>query len=405
MGQGQTIYNLEIAKCQLPERGTDAKVELFVKGINKKEIFDINLGLSPTFEEPEYVSPNRLIAVLYPATSGKHGVSISGKFIPAIKGSDLNLTLQWAKQKKEEDAIYITAERYGYVVLDDTILSVEKFFVIYDDITPQTDLGIGPGSNLIVFGNVVGDVKLRVRDIFICGRVEEACISTTKDVYVKDGIVGRKKTVIDCGGRIYTKFISDASIFALGDIIVEQAINYSDVTTSKRVVLKSKGSSIVGGDIKALHGVIAERLGSEFGIFTSLSVGKNFLRDTKLDEIKQKLEQVKKTYEKVLYLKESVSRGKVDVKKLPPDKQDLLLSILDNEQRLLEEVHELEELYTKVVSSAPVSDITTIQVKKELLPPIKVQMKESVEEIQSSLKGVQMHVDKDGKIVFDIIKE
>jgi hypothetical protein len=104
-------------------------------------------------------------------------------------------------------------------------------------------------------------------------------------------------------------------------------------------------------------------------------------------------------------LKESVSKGKVEVKKLSPDKQDLLLSILDNEQRLLDEVHELEELYTKVVSSAPVSDITTIQVKKELLPPVKVQMKESVEEIQSSLKGVQMHIDKDGKIVFDIIKE
>lgn len=390
------IYSLKIAECAFPTCGDDAAISFNVKCLDKMKLFDSSAPVAENIASlVEHVEMGRVVARIAPAEEGTEGTNVRGERIPPMKGKDIPFAIG-AEMRVLPNGHDLVSLQNGALVRGETSLNIVPFYTVAGDLESAGDIRFS--GNVLVTGNVHGPLSIQCEDLFVQGNVEAATIFVGGDVYIGGGIIGKKTGAIEADGRIFARHASDATLRAFGDIVIKNSITYSDVSANGCVSVTSERGSIVGGSVSALKGIVANSIGSDFGTYTATTVGKDFLTTSRLVAIERRIKEHETSLAKMDMLKKKLAEAKVDISKLPPDKQDIYISILQKEIKTREEMNSLRRGKDKFDRAIKEFLTASIRVANELHPPVRVQIGEAIREIRERMEKVILVLDRDNTI-------
>ncbi|MBN1646528.1 MAG: DUF342 domain-containing protein [Spirochaetales bacterium] len=231
------------------------------------------------------VKAKEVVGKLIPQREGQDGVDVLGNPVPFGKRE---VVLFKAGNNLETMGDLLVAkcdgkfERNGDRIWIDEILKIDSG-VNYStgNIRFPGDVvihgAVQDGFHIFSGGSVHSDDTLDVTEVI-----------ARKDVHVAGGIVGKKESVLRAGGEISAKFISRCHIRCKEKIEVSDSIYNSEIFTLDRLIMGDKGK-IIGGQVYAINGIEVFQLGTMAESDTFLCVGKDFVVESKLDQVNEKL--------------------------------------------------------------------------------------------------------------------
>lgn len=110
------------------------------------------------------------------------------------------------------------------------------------------------------------------------------------------GIAGQDKTVIECKGNLYVRYIDRAKIEVEGEIKCRDAILHSQVNAGQKITLESKKGMVMGGVVRARDEINVQVLGSKMGTATEVEVGTSPVLRKELIELEKRSPPWKKSW-------------------------------------------------------------------------------------------------------------
>ncbi|HNR33276.1 MAG TPA: FapA family protein, partial [Candidatus Hydrogenedentes bacterium] len=134
-------------------------------------------------------------------------------------------------------------------------------------------------------------------DIEVRGYIEDAHVEAGGSLTVHGGITGGAGSLLRIAGAVHAKFILNATVEAMGDVVVEREINNAVVRT--RGAVKVPHGRIVAGEIQALSGIDTAHAGSDAGIPTLLASGEDYTLPARIQAKETELAALRGTLHKV----------------------------------------------------------------------------------------------------------
>lgn len=392
----ELVFSLAIAQGEEATKGEDGSVEFLCGVFDKGRLFSTEAPGNPEMLAGlETVEAGRTVARIRPPGEGQPGRGVRGQELRPFRGAEAAVRLGDGL-RRAPGGTEIQAAHAGVVVRDGESLDVVPFYVISGDLRPGQDTSFN--GNVLVTGNMLGPVTVRAEDVYVAGSVEAATLAAMGDIWIGGGFAGKKTGTAETDGRFYARSIADATVTALGDVVARNSITYSEVTSNARVVVVEERGTIVGGAIAALREIVARTIGSDFGTETATTVGCDFLTPRRLEKIDRRIREHEQNLAKIDLLKRKLAEARVDVTKLPPDKQDLYIAVLQKELKAREELASLRRGKEKFAASMREFLKASIKVLEMLHPPVKVRIGQAVREIQERLEKVTLVLDQDRQI-------
>jgi hypothetical protein len=151
------------------------------------------------------------------------------------------------------------------------------------------DIGRSPvpirhSENVEVLGSVRSGARLEVEgSLSVYGDVEDAEVIARGDVFIEGGFLGGRGNMM-CGG-FKARFVQGQRVQAGGDIEIERAMVSANVYCSGSVTVKGDDGAIVGGRVRAFHGIEVGTLGARRPVSTAIEVGVDPLAALRIDEL------------------------------------------------------------------------------------------------------------------------
>ena len=344
------VYEREIlvARGVRPEAGDNGYFEYF---------FDREPKIIPRYREDgsvDYSSFNvlqniqrdEIIAEYHPASKGKAGYNVKGKFIAQKQPGELGLLKGRGFYRKSDEPTVYRALTGGKIEYKNDSINIESTHVIEGNVTAVHGR-IEFYGDILVKGNVESGVLIRTaKSLTINGNVEAATIYAGGDVVLRRGIQGAGKAKIFAKGNVYAEFIEHAGVEALGSVKANVIMN-SFVEAEKSVILTGKKGMLIGGYTHATEAFESVTAGNEAEVKTVIHVGSK----PELIEKKKSLVQSEQ------YLKEELAnlvRELYQIKKLMRENPDVeilqgeLKKVMSKRNDLVRRMETLKEEYQKV---------------------------------------------------------
>ena len=303
------------------------------------------------------VRKGELLAMKSSGSPGEPGMNILGAEIPCPKIKDVNLRCGKGV-KKPEDGLKAHALLDGEPVLSaDGKLSVFPKLQIPGDVDLKTG-HVKFDGDIDVRGTIQNDFRVEGGRLS-AGEILRTDVNITGDVNVAGGIIG---ATIHADGSVKARYIHEARIHALGDVVVEKEVIDSDITTSGGLFVKS--GKVFNSHISAKMGVAAGQIGSEGSKPCGLMVGVDEGAQEKTSILKNQMHATKtkqKKFEKLIPRLQAFSanmhreiaelaqvqdRGTLEQKSLREKVEEM--KKIGNNEEIAELSHRLEELDTKI---------------------------------------------------------
>lgn len=286
------------------------------------------------------VEPGDVLAVIEDASPGQPGFTVTGEVIPALDGTPVYLR-SGKNVKLNEDNHELSATVAGHVIIGGDTINVSPVYRVDGDVNLNTGNILFKGS-VVITGNisegfrVVADGNVEVMNIVSGGIVE-----CSGELRVKNGIVGKNKSVIKAGGSIITRFIENARVESGMDVIAGDGIMHSKVTASNCVTVTGKGV-IVGGSVRAGEEISCRIAGSHLATATELEAGtKPSLRNEYSRLLKEK--QAKEIdYLKSCQILNYFKNIRMDKGELSQEQADILVRVNKSQVGLTQELDKLK---------------------------------------------------------------
>lgn len=375
-------YKYIIATGQPSINGEDAKIifNFDPKGLNKLRPRQNDDGTVDfkNLEGMKNVKKGELLATKAPATEGTDGYNILGRVLKGRKGKDIRLP-QGKNTVISADGLKLFASEEGRLLYEDGKVSVSTTMLVRGDV--DSSIGnIDFLGNVVITGIVHSGFRVQAKgSVEVRGPVEGATIIAGGDIILSYGVQGNEESKLDAGGSIIAKFIQNATVNAVKDIVTE-GILHSSVSAGGIVNVTNGKGSIIGGNISATNVVSAKNIGSPMGALTDIQIG---LKPCVYSEYKELIGVIAKQQEElasiekeIIYLKtknldagsEEFKRSKIN--KLIYARKTLMQQIEDNKRRynqLAEQVNNstegVVEVYDKIY---PGSKITMGSISKSI---------------------------------------
>jgi hypothetical protein len=394
------VWRTVIATGTPPIPGKPRRLRFSVNIVNKRTLRE---AIFHEYEEfgpvPNVVREGDVIGRLLLRERGKEGVDIYGDDSLPPAPPILEYLLS--------DAIYLshgvmTAQHPGAVFMDGNQVDIIPMYIVRDPKPGLLKDFAYPGA-VLVLGNLEGPGQVRCDDLIVTGDCENIEVSSSGDVFILGGITGHNETRIDADGDLFANFISEADVSALGNVSIVNAIVNSRVISNGMVRVSSEQGMISGGSIQALRGVSVYTIGSEFGLFTETIVGKDFLTEQRLKDFSETIRQHEENLRRIMRLKMEVSKARVALEQLPPDKQELYIGVLRKEKQSRSELSVLTRRRARLSSRINEFLSASIQILEELFPPVRVQIVDEIKEFRERMHAVTLKYDASRGIVSDAI--
>jgi uncharacterized protein (DUF342 family) len=392
--RGETIYRLVVAAGDSGQSGEDGCVSFAVKAFDKRLLLDPD---QPFFGDlaalVEDVKAGAVLARVTPATPGRPGRDIHGTAQPASPGKPITLGIGEGLQLVSEGSEIHALVRGSLVVGEDS-LDVVPFHVVEGHLGVGQDIAFD--GNVLVSGHVTGPLRIQARDIYVAGNAEGVQLSASGDVWVGGTIQG--KAAIEAEGRVLARSVSDSSVRAIGDVLIQDSIIESRVTSSGRVTTRASSGVIEGGEVSGFRGVSTHTLGSSYGLNTRVKVGVEDLRAPLLAALDKRIRENEDSLSKIDELKARLASSGLSVRQLGPEQQMNYISVLRREIQSLEELRALRRRRKRVDSGKAEGVPPGVSVAGPLHPPVMVEIGEVSQVIQEPLLGVVLVMGPDRRI-------
>ncbi|MDR1466740.1 MAG: FapA family protein [Treponema sp.] len=381
-----------IAEGNREVNGRNAYIEyLFDTNQNKVHLHESRTG-TIDFKDLQIIQnvvQNQPVAKKIPAQEGVKGRTVRGTYLPAKDGTDIPLPLG-KNVHAGEDGMTIIADISGQVMLVGSLINVEPVFVVQGNVSLKTGNIIFLGT-VEVTGNVEDGFSVKASgNIVVNGTVGNAELEAEGDVIVRQGITGKSKGSVKAGKSIWARFIENAVIDAGNMVIVSDGIINSQVDAYKRIVCQGKRARIVGGRLRASEEINAHVIGSSRGgTETICEVG----IDPKIKKAIERFAAEKMEKEKELETVTTEMQGLINIKaqrkSLPEDKEFLLNELMDQRNRLNED---LQQIATGIAAQQQAQDKLKgrgrISAANAIYPGTKISILDVPENIRSEYKSV-----------------
>ncbi len=296
----QAPAKILIAEGTLPQEAIDGRIELKFKlgrpldEIESKERIDLK-------ETYKYlpVKEGQVLAEIIPAIDGVIGKTVTGRqLLPTKKKGILAAKLRTGQNVKIENNQYI-ATSDGMLTCDGREILVMKEFRVDGDV--GYDVGnIHVPYLVTVKGSVEAGFLIEAgKDVFIGGDVNDAKIVCNANVRVQHGIMGTGKTVVRVTGDVLAGFIESSTIISGGTITSRDHIINSHLQAEGKIIVVSGKGTIVGGEVRAGHGIECRVAGSPSAIQTKLTLTGGLKYEEERDICLKKIREVEEILKKI----------------------------------------------------------------------------------------------------------
>lgn len=334
---------IRLAKGTKAIDGKDGSVEDFFtrsKEIQLKEnsqgqVDYKNLG---TFSS---ITKDTVICNITKAIKGEPGITVKGKTLKAYNGKEPNIP-KGEGTALTEDGLKLVATTDGYIEFDNGKFNVKQKMFIKGNVDSSTG-NIVFNGDLEVKGDIVSGYTVDVTgNIKVFGVVEGAILKAGGDISLKSGVSGNRVAELTAGGIIKSLFLENCLVRSNG--IYTESIIQSEVYSDTVIdCLRGKGA-IIGGNINAREGVMANVIGTKSGKQTVISIGKSHSATNKQEELEQDLKSSKALFDKIsknVTFLESLPE-------IPKDKMELYQQLKEQEiiyaKKVEDETNELAEV-------------------------------------------------------------
>lgn len=258
-----------VARGQIPRKGADGWYECFFRTIINRRPKILKDG-SADYQNVEWfetVKEGQKLAYYHNAEEGTDGYTISGKSIPAQRGTEKPLLVGKGFKMEADRKTYI-ATVTGMVMMTDTTLEISRHMEV-DDVTMATGNIYFDGS-LHIKGNVESGVEVKCsEDLEIDGNVGAATIICGGNILLKKGMNAAGHGLIQSEKGIVSRFFEAVKVEAKEDIQVNKSLN-SQLYAGGMII---SSSILAGGVACAEKGFRITNVGNGIGLHTALKIG------------------------------------------------------------------------------------------------------------------------------------
>lgn len=290
----QVMYPLLYAEGQSAENGHDGELILeYTKGLGKQEQ---PFNFRNIIEIPSVCTGDKIATISQP-TIGHFGVDVFGNKINPKSGKNASFKLG---QNVIEHASIVYATIDGQINIVDQTIQVHPVFRVKGDLSLETG-NIDFVGNVSIEGNVPAGYTIRCGgNLKVLGMIEGSEIDVGGSIHVKGGFTGEKNRCIRAGGDLYALYVNYVTIITSGDIIIQNAILHSSVSSMKSVFCKN--GHLIGGILKAGKRVELHDAGNVHYTRTEIHIGNKEAIDLKKQDLDFHCQKIEKTLSKLSYI-------------------------------------------------------------------------------------------------------
>ncbi|MDI6602108.1 MAG: FapA family protein [Thermoanaerobacteraceae bacterium] len=386
--------DIEIARGKEPINGEDGKIQYLIthnsfipKVLPDGRVDYQDLGIVRNVKKGD------VLAKILSPTEGINGIDVLGKEIIAKNGRQIIPPLG---KNVSLNGNTIVSEVDGQPALVNDKINVYPVFEVKGDI----DYSIGNidfiGS-IHVHGNINMGFKIKAKgDVIVEGIMDSSILICEGNVIIKKGIQGEGKGLVKCSGDLTTKYIENSDIEVGGSIYCE-AILYSKVMCDGGIYMKGKRGVIINSTIKVKNEVIANNIGSPMYTPTEIEVGFDPEIKTKIMNIKNQIDHLKK---ELLKLNKIISYFRqLDVNSIDINRKAIYEKSLLTQQNIEQQLIDLNETLQKLNNEMDVFEKANIKVNGILYQGVKITIGNSTMYTHQEYHHVILREEK-GQIIF-----
>ena len=392
------VYNIpyEVAAAVLPVNGADAYIEYkFDTDKTKLKLKETASG-QIDFKELNLIQnvvEGQPLAIKHLAERGKGGKNLKGRYLEAKNGKDIPVPLG-LNTKLDVDGVTIVAEKNGHVTLVGDKITVEEVYEV-QGVNIKTGNVTYMGT-VVCRGNVDDGFNIKADgNIEIYGSVGKCKIEAGGDIVISQGVMGRDEGEIISNKSVWARFLQNVKVTAEEFVVVNDNIMNCNVTAMKKIMLKGKRASIIGGHLFATEEITAKNIGSAGGgLETILEVGFDPKLKMRLLELQEMQADVVKQLEEIdLNISTLENQQKVR-RSLPKEKEESLanlknqkMDLMDSSEKMTAEINEINARYRELKVVGRVNASGTVY------PGVKILVRDETDEVRSECKSVTFYYD------------
>lgn len=376
----------EVAQGTPPQRGEDGTIEFHVLPTTMNPRYDQDDDGGIDYKQPNLIENcfvGQRVASILPPGPGRRGRDVFGDPINPQPGRPLEIApgvgIQVSANGRE-----FTSEIEGRLVYENNELSISPTLEINRDI----DYAVGNidfVGKVVIKGNLLDGFYVNAkRGVELLGDVGAGRIISEGDVSITGGIKGRNAALIACR-NLKTRYIDDASVEAMGDVLVTKEIMNSSVKALGRVTVTS--GAIIGGVVCGFRGVEADTLGSDMGVTTRVIAGLNWTEENLKDDIRMQMAEYMERAQSAKMILDQLFNDKELSARLGTEQKIMLSDIAEELREIRELMQDLLEERSRIDTREQVGMVNQINVRKTIYMGVTIQFSEADVQIKDTLKG------------------
>ena len=292
ISRSETLKEILIAEGKKPTRDTQKRIVFHVH-IATGQAVALRADGRADFRAQDRitrVSKGALLAtVKLRDAASEDGWDVTGAPIASPPEETLKVGRGVREDMQTDGSVRFVAESDGELIRDGSLLSVMDAHTVHGDVDMSTGNVNFPGI-VHVTGAIRSGFTVIAEGVLEVGEgVEGALLSSGGTITVAEGIKGEGKAVLRAGKDIESGFAEQSVLLAVGDVHLRGACVRCQVKCNGKLYLDSEKGSLVGGEVRATRGVVAQNIGSPGGTHTVVSFGQDFLVR---DQIEREEQQV-----------------------------------------------------------------------------------------------------------------
>ncbi len=342
------IFNqpVVIANGTPPQRGKDGSIRYHIdvhclrgrpRILKSGKANHRELGLFQPVQE------GQLLAERVAPTRGTPGRDVYGNEIPALDGKEAKLT-GGKNTRISQDGNRLEAAIEGCLAGTPEKMEVLPTLNINGDVDYRTG-NINSKVAVIVNGSVLPDFSVKSsEDVNVVGLVDGATIVSGGKIAINGGIQGGGRALLVADKGILTRFANDATLKSKGDIVIHGPVTHCRIETQGHLIAQGGKGVILGGEVRANHGVTADTIGSEMGVKTVVVVGPQLAEvNEKILQLGQRLDTLRPNYTKISRLMNVLAALKRKKGQLPQQKAELASKVKESYEALTAQINRIEK--------------------------------------------------------------
>ncbi|WLD95179.1 DUF342 domain-containing protein [Alkalihalobacillus sp. AL-G] len=340
------------------------------------------------------VKKGERIADIIPPTDGVPGMTVDGVEVPAKPGKPLRL-------KQGRNTVINEEKNSIYATTDGQVSFQKKAVHVYPVYEVKGDLDLKTGNlefvgNIHIFGDVPSGYKIQAEgDIRIDGIVEGSELRAGGSIYIKNGIAGQGRSLIQTENDLHTGYINQGNIKVGGDLHIH-FLNHSNVLVEGNIYCQKGKGMIVGGNTTAGSNIYVNRLGTELMTKTAIYFGVAPELLNEWDKLSVQVQKDEESFNKLNRLKTAVDSKPTSQQ---TDKERiLLLKVRNTHGQLVNSLQQNKDRLNELNDSISNVGDATLTIADRVQPGVEITFGKYKRKIQTVYESVEINL-RSGEIV------